>query len=234
MKKKPLLALVLLLCLLLPQAFAQSDWQKPYNKDSGYTYVHFGRYPQTKEGEEQPILWRVLESTDGVVYLLSESILDVAMLHSVAFGYPGWAEADVNLWLQKDFIQKAFTEEEQAALKETELGRASLPSSDDLKNKAYGFATNQSRRALGTPWADSQGLFFYRHKGHSPYWTRTPSDRPHAHRSIKLEGNLGYLGVTNRDMGIRPVIWLVAAQVEVRSGSGSLADPYLLGAKAQE
>ena len=91
-----------------------------------------------------------------------------------------------------------------------------------------------SRRTIGSPYADAKGLYFYRNMGHSPYWLRTPSERKHAHRSIKLEGNLGYLGVTNSDMGSRPVIWLATDQVEAVSGSGSLEDPFVLKVKAQQ
>ena len=70
-------------------------------------------------------------------------------------------------------------------------------------------------------------------KDTAPPKTGTPSDRPHAHRTIKLEGNLGYLGVTNSDMGIRPVIWLQADMVEVSGGSGTLADPFVLSVKTE-
>lgn len=229
-----LLPLLLALLLVLPLGSALMEaWQKPWDPAQGYTYVAFGRYPTDQDGTERPIAWRVLESKDGVLYLLSEYILDVSKLHHVANGYPGWPKADLNAWLQKEFVEKAFTPEELTALKQTEEGLVSLPSSDDVKNQAYGFGTNLSRRTIGTPWADSQGLFFYRHMGHSPYWTRTPSDRPHAHRTIKLEGNLGYLGVTNSDMGVRPVIWLLVDKVAVTGGSGMLADPFALSVKAE-
>lgn len=233
MKKIFALILALALCLSL-SALAQEAWQTPYNKDTGYTYVTFGNYPYEADGTSKPILWRFLETRDGISYLMSEYILHVSQLHSVAQGYPGWDKADLNAWLQKDFVEKAFTEEEAAALFEMEgLGRVSLPSSDDVKNKDFGFDSDKSRRTIGTPYADAIGLFFYRHKGHSPYWMRTPSDRKHAHRSIKLEGNLGYLGVTNSDMGSRPVIWLNDSLVTVAGGSGSMADPFVLTIKAE-
>ena len=226
---KKLFAAALAVLFLLPVVTpAQEAWQRPWNKDQGASYVAFGRYPHLADGTEAPIVWRVLETVDGVVYLMSEYILDVSKLHHDAERYPGWDKADLNAWLQTDFVEKAFDEGEAAALSETAEGIVSLPSSDDLKNKAFGLGTDLTRRTIGTPWADAQGLFFYRHKKHSPYWTRTPSDRPHAHRTIKLEGNLGYLGVTNSDMGIRPVIWLQADMVEVSGGSGTLADPYVL------
>lgn len=234
MRMKRLLALITLMTLLAGAGLAaDGTWFKPYD-GAAYTYVAFGRYPHEASGAEAPILWRALRQEGGTVYLMSEYLIEVSRLHSVAFGYPGWDKADLNLWLNGEFIQKAFSPAEAAALSEQpELGRVSLPSAEDIKEASFGFDSDQARRAIGTKWADSRGLFFYRHKGHSPYWTRTPSTRSHAHITIKLEGNLGYLGVTNSDMGIRPVIWLKADQVTVTGGSGSLQDPFVLGVVSQ-
>ena len=46
-----------------------------------------------------------------------------------------------------------------------------------MKNKAYGFTSNESRKAWGTPYALANGLFKYgsQRGGHSPYWTRSQS-----------------------------------------------------------
>lgn len=228
MKKFPFPLLLLALLLAFSAAAAPATDIRGYDAQAGYAYVNLGSYPTREDGTAAPILWRVLEVKDGVAYLLSDAILDVSRIHNKAQGYPGWAEADLNAWLQKDFIEKAFTAQEAAALVTGEHGIASLPSYDDLKNADYGFTDNMSRRALGTPWADSEGLFWYRHKHHSPYWTRTISDRTFAHRSIKLEGNLGYLGVTAHDMGVRPVIWLSLDKVDAVSGNGSLESPFVL------
>ncbi|MGI6688774.1 MAG: phosphodiester glycosidase family protein [Christensenellales bacterium] len=232
MRIKRLLALITLLFMLMGGAqAADAAWFKPYDKAAGYTYVTFGRYPNDAAGTEAPILWRALQNQGGTVYLMSEYLIEVSRLHSVAFGYPGWKQADLNLWLNGEFIQKAFSADEAAALTEQpELGRVSLPSADDIKEAQFGFDSDKARRAIGTPWADSRGLFFYRHKGHSPYWTRTPSTRDFAHRTTKLEGNIGYLGVTADDLGVRPVIWLALDQVRVSGGSGGVADPYVLTA----
>ena len=48
--------------LLLPAIAARSESNHllPYTPTAGYTYLTLGRYPQTAEGEVQPILWRVL------------------------------------------------------------------------------------------------------------------------------------------------------------------------------
>ncbi|MDI9521328.1 MAG: hypothetical protein QM308_09305 [Bacillota bacterium] len=224
--------LALALILALTPAFASVEL-KGFDKDAGYTYVAFGQYPQDKDGGVQPIIWRVLSVNGNEAYLLSDAILEVSRIHNVAQGYPGWEKADLNAWLQKEFVEKAFMPSAHTALLEKDYGRVSLPSYDDLKNKDFGFTDNMSRRALGTMYADEEGLFYYRHKGHSPYWTRTPSVKKFAHRSIKLEGNLGYLGVTAVDMGVRPVITLNLDLLQSPGGTGSIEDPIVLEALAK-
>ncbi len=230
MRKRYLIIAVLFVLLIAQTAAAEAEnGLRGYSREKGYCYVTFGRYPYDEEGGGQPILWRVLEARDGTAYLLSEYILEVSRLHSLAFGYPGWEKADLNAWLQADFPEQAFTAEEARALvTDPELGRASLPGDEDLKNRDFGFGSDISRRAVGTPWANGRGLFFYRNRNHSPYWTRTQSTREFAHRSIKLEGNIGYLGVTADDMGVRPVIWLDVGSVRIQQGSGTLTDPFIV------
>ncbi len=223
MKRFFALLLVLALCLGMTTALAQVELQG-YSKEKGYTYVAFGSYPQDKDKNTYPIIWRVLAVSGQEAYLLSDAILEVSRIHNVAQGYPGWEKADLNAWLQKEFVEKAFPLA-HTALVEKDYGLVSLPSYDDLKNKDFGFTDNMTRRALGTVYADEEGLFYYRHKGHSPYWTRTPSEKKFAHRSIKLEGNLGYLGVTAKDMGVRPVITINLALLQSLGGTGSIENP---------
>ena len=230
MRKRRLLALVVMFVLLAGLALAWDlAWFQPYEREAGYSYVAFGSYPYEEDGSVRPILWRALKAEGEGVYLMSEYLIEVSRLHAEATGYPGWEEADLNGWLNGAFIEQAFSAAEAGALIQMPgLGRVSLPSREDIKDQALGFGTDESRRALGTPWADSRGLFFYRHQGHSPYWTRTPASREFAHLTTKMEGNIGYLGVTAEDLGVRPVITLAADRVQAVSGSGSLEDPYLL------
>lgn len=67
---------LLLTAWLLSSGFAVADVNlRGYAKENGYQYLAFGRFPQTADGKEQPILWRILSATDKEAYLLSEYIL---------------------------------------------------------------------------------------------------------------------------------------------------------------
>lgn len=231
MRAKHLLVPILCLCLLasaLP-AFAQVQLM-----GGGSQYVTFGSYPHTAAGEKQPILWRVLWAGQGRAYLMSDKILDVKRVDGDQRNYKGWLSSELHAWLQAEFIPMAFTAEEQAALtQEGDLGRVSLPSSDDIKNREYGFVNDKSRFFYGTDYAYAQGLYSYTRNKHSPIFTRTISSKAHAHRSTKVDGGIGYIGVESDDLGLLPVIWVDTTKLQALSGSGAAMDPLVLGAAGE-
>lgn len=222
--------LLVALMLLCAPALVQEPL-RGYDRAAGYQYVLYGRYPQGEAGEEAPILWRVLATEEGNAYLMSEYILAVRRIDGDQWNYKGWLNSELHAWLQEEFAQVAFTPAEQVALAEhEELGRVSLPSSDDIKNPAYGFLKDTNRRLEGTAYARSQGLYVYSGRSYSPIWTRTPSKNTHAHRSTKSGGAIGFIGVESDDLGVLPVIWLNTEAVEIAGGSGTREDPYQLNA----
>ena len=227
--------LPLLLCLLLLMSLSVSAQVQLSGYQDGYQYVTFGSYPQGAAGEAAPILWRVLAAQPGQAYLLSHRILDVKRVDGDQRNYKGWLASELHAWLQTDFLDAAFSQEEQAALLEdAELGRVSLPSADDIKEKAYGFINDKSRYFYGTDYAFAQGLYSYTRGKHSPIFTRTISTRAHAHRATKVDGAIGFIGVESDDLGLLPVIWLDLNRVQVISGSGLEADPLALAPIAEQ
>lgn len=223
-------ALIFTLALLALWAPVQgemplSGWQE----NQAYQYVLFGAYPQGENGERQPVLWRVLRVEEGAACLLSHWILDVRRVHGDQRRYAGFADSELNQWLQDSFLLEAFEPQEREVLREDpQLGRVTLPSVEDLRDERAGFVNNKSRYFYGTPYADSQGLFVYMRTGHSPVYTRTPSQRRHAQRATKTDGTIGYIGVESGDLGVVPLIWLETQRVSVTGGTGSVEDPFLL------
>ena len=228
MRKKQLTILILCLCLAAPVHLALAQVQLT---GGGSQYVAFGSYPHGASGERQPIIWRVLQAGQNQAYLLSDKILDVKRVDGDQRSYKdkGWLKSELHAWLQTEFLTAAFSPEEQAALREdAELGRVSLPSAEDIKNKDFGFTSNKSRFFYGTDYAFSQGLYSYTRNKHSPIFTRTISSKAHAHRSTKVDGAIGFIGVESDDLGLLPVIWLDTQKVQALSGSGTLTDPLVL------
>lgn len=165
-----LLAFILLFSFTL-SAFAEGDL-RGYSQADGYVYVRLGQYPQTAEGEVQPILWRVLAADDSQCILLSEYILFARCMNASLLDYRDefrgdFAKTDLCAYLNGDFASAAFTEEELSLLLPMkDYGKIFIPSEDDLKNKEYGLGVTvkgirntkkilkePGLRAWGTEWA---------------------------------------------------------------------------------
>lgn len=215
-----------------------------WDKEQGYVYLTLGTFPQTKEGERLPILWRVVTVEDGRAYLLSEYVLEARRIHGdykefankpthkTKPGFDGdYTQTEMALYLNGEFMQN-FTEGELALIApDAEMGCFFLLSADDLKNKDYGFVSNESRKAWGTDYAKENGLFVYRvaRGSHSPYWTRTQStSNKQGMRCIKSQGEIGYINVITEDEGLRPACWLDTSKVVILSGTGTKEDPFVL------
>ena len=225
--------LLCLLTLLLAVTCAAAEDIHGYSKkQGGYSYVHFGTFPQDAQGNEAPILWRVLEVKENEAYLLAEYIIDVHYVHldTKAYYDMKWQESDLYAYLQSDFMNRAFTDaEQQVLLQRTEDGAlVTLPQIDDIRNKAYGFADNKSRECKGTDYAKSIGLYLYGDKN-SPWISRNKSkDRPQQQRRVMDEGKLGTVPCGNVDLGIRPCVYVDLDQLIISGGTGVKDDPFLL------
>lgn len=236
--------LMLTVLILSTCALAEGTALRGYDKTDGYVYLTLGDFPQTAEGERLPILWRVLSVEDGRALLLSEYVLEARRIHGDYKEYankpthktkPGFngdfTRTEMSLYLNGDFTAN-FTEAELALIRPDEsYGAFFLLSSDDLKNAAYGFTSNESRKAWGTEYALANGLFRYmaNRGSHSPYWTRTQStSNTQGARCIKSKGELGYINVITEDEGMRPACWLDAAQAGIEGSTGTKDDPFVL------
>lgn len=243
--------LMAMMCLTPAIAEETEPTLRGWDKKDGYVYLTLGTFPQTAEGERLPILWRVLSVEDGSqpgsgrALILSEYVLEARRIHGdykeyankpTNKKYPGFngdfTQTEMSKYLCGEFASANFAEGELAIVAEDEtLGMFFLLSSDDLKNKEYGFTSNESRKAWGTEYALNNGLFKYMaNRGkHSPYWTRTQStSNIKAARCTKSQGELGYMTVDREDEGMRPACWLRMEQIRIDSGSGTKEDPYVL------
>lgn len=243
MLKIRLTALLLALTMLLSlTAAATADGElRGYDKSAGYVYLTMGEYPQTAEGDIQPILWRVLSVDEEKAFLCSEYIL---LAHRIHPDDKEWIAFDADLkqteiwdYMNNDFLPNCFTADEQALILSTEeLGSMFLLSREELNDKSLGFGTNKARKAWGTEYALANGLFKYssKHGKHSPYWTRTQSTTaPYGANCTKAEGNLGYIRVVVADEGCRPACYLDMTQLTVTGGAGTMEDPFTIGKKVE-
>ena len=83
--------------------------------------IFYGSYPQTEEGTDHtPIEWQVLDVQDGKALCLSYYGLDAQPFNTV-WAEVCWDGCTLRTWLNDDFLNAAFTPEEQAAVELTHV-----------------------------------------------------------------------------------------------------------------
>ncbi len=75
----------------------------------------FGRYPQGANGEIKPITWRVLERETDHLLVIAANALDCQPYHKRWFGCT-WAGCTLRRWLNDEFMNEAFNEQEQQCI----------------------------------------------------------------------------------------------------------------------
>lgn len=77
--------------------------------------VTFGSFPQTVDAQEEPIEWYVLHKSDAKMLLISVYGLVAKPFHET-FGDITWEGCTLRAWLNNDFLNRAFTTEEQSCI----------------------------------------------------------------------------------------------------------------------
>ena len=145
MLKRLSLVMVLLLMLLALEA-GLADGIKPAELQVEPTVgalIPFGRYEQDNNDGNGPesILWVVLELDDEGMVLLSRDGL-AAHPYSGEAGDATWEGCSLRQWLNEDFLNEAFSEEEQAMLATVRLpadGNPEYPgpTGNDTEDRVY-------------------------------------------------------------------------------------------------
>lgn len=146
-------------------------------------YVYFGKYPQTGS-EDQPIRWRIVDNTDGLLTLITDVIL---FNGDFDLRYSNYEKSKIRKYITGEFSAFAFSSEEQALIVPTCLedgicDNVFLPSLEEMRKIER---TERIRKA--TPYAKSIGTSTYpctyKSEKHLVdrgwYWTRTPYKPPY-------------------------------------------------------
>lgn len=226
MRNHRLLALLIALTFLLP-LLANASSLRGFDPKEGMAYALFGEYPTQADGGREAILFRVLSVQDDQVILLSDKVLDAKPANTKG-AYNGFLGSSLDEWLQGAFKNSAFSRQEQEAIKKDKdrlfIG---LPTGSDLRNRDFGFTSDQSRLAPGTPYALSKGLLSFS-AAHASYWMEDPAQSMRgAQRRVLDRGVLGYTAATADNIGVRPKVVLSQDSIVSVTGAGSLESPFV-------
>ena len=118
---KKLIAAILFLTMFFSVAPAEESLPDLSNISVG-DIITFGRYEQDNNPDNgpEPIEWIVLDVQDGKALLLSKYGLDAKPYHTERAEIT-WEECTLRAWLNNEFLNTAFSAEEQSAILVTEV-----------------------------------------------------------------------------------------------------------------
>ena len=185
--------------------------------------ITFGSYEQDTDQTtgKEPIEWVVMEVEGGDAMLLSRYVLDI-LAYNDGNMKTSWKKSSLRSWLNSTFYDEAFTGEEKAQLliKELETKYDEGTTADPVTlmtcpDALRIFENHQARQCVGTEYAKAKGLYqSKKYKGFTHWWTRNPSWESYNKASyVAASGGTMKCGapLTNRNFGVRPLIYLKAA-----------------------
>ena len=172
---------------------------------------------------ESPLRWYVLDDAGGVYTLISENVIDTHEFCNINDGIDlFWCDSTVRKWLNSDFINLAFTADEQQDIITTNVkydttgggypyGGGS-PEFATASNKVYlidGFEIEQGIFSnSGVPVVAKGTRYIDRHQEYWEYWLRGGCQWKYGNLWAAYIANNGGLGIyyPTYSKGIRPVI----------------------------
>ena len=189
--------------------------------------VNFGTYEQDNKSDngKEKITWIVLAAEKGKILVVSEKVLDTKTYNNERADIT-WENSSVRAWLNKDFMDAAFTAKEKKSIVESAVVNSdnpkyNTPGGNETKDKLFllsfdeatkYFTTDELRRAQGTEFAKSNGLKLDEsilYAGNSVWWLRTPGLKANHACYVNNDGVIYQtLFVDLPNFGIRPAMWV--------------------------
>ena len=140
-------------------------------------------------GQKEPIEWLVLEVRGNEALLISRYGLDCRQYHHKYVDMT-WENCDLRKWLNHDFLKAAFSPEESARIKVSELRNDDNPrhgtgGGNSTKDRVFClsiaeaeryFRDNKERQCQPTEYARNQGAWVDDSNGCCCWWLRSPGD----------------------------------------------------------
>lgn len=181
----------------------------------------------------EPIKWRVIKCENGEALLLSDIVMD-KQKYNKRLKKVTWEKSTLRKWLNKKFMNRAFSSSEQEAIRTTKVinednyyyktdgGNDTLDKiyllslSETDEEKEYGFTDSYGMTIKYSNYADLDDYQYW--------WLRTPGEKNISAAAVDMFGK-AYVGGGESDMelGIRPVLHLNLLATDDYSYAGKIA-----------
>ena len=221
-------AVLLLLAVLA--ACSAGGAEEPVFRQAG-NIVTLGRFEQDNNAADgpEPIEWIILEMQEGRALLLSRYALD-AMPYNTESADVTWETCSMRAWLNGEFLNSAFTDEERAAILLSDLDNSSsagfpgygtsggVTTADFVFLLSWAeadryFPGNLGKLCSPTSCAIASGAWTSRSytaddgKAACSWWLRSPGLEQN---DAMCDGNIAYRrdDVSAKDICVRPALWI--------------------------
>lgn len=181
--------------------------------------VTYGAYEQDNNLDNgvEAIEWVVLECDGNKALVISKYCIEWLPFHNT-FTEVGWKNSSIRSWLNNTFLDAAFTMEEKTSIISTQNINPDFYDDSESERNWLGTTTDRIF-LLSSSEADTyfssdsdryaEGTEYVCNKGNSAswyWWLRSANNIKYA--GFVSEGELGYGEEVDRNMGIRPAMWI--------------------------
>ena len=190
------------------------------NRSKVKDIFEFGSYPFEADSSAKPIKWIILKQDGNKVLLLSAYGLD-AKPYNKKWESITWETCTLRKWLNEDFYNAAFSDEEKKQIittnvQNTDNPKYNTPGGNDTEEKVFllsideaeQYLTEFERRLPPTPYAVKSGASTW--NGNCWWWLRSPGDDPKDAALVGLDGRIHDDGsIVDGDIyAVCPALWI--------------------------
>lgn len=187
--------------------------------------VFFGAYEQDADASEgkKAIEWLVLAKEGNRALVISKYALDVQPYNTKKADVT-WETCTLRKWLNGEFLNSAFTAEEQAKILDTNVPADKNPIYDTNSGNATTdkvfllsinevkkyFSSDSARQCKATDYAVANCAYVYSDSDNCFWWLRSPGDIQFSAADVLIAGSVNYRGDSVRSGGdcVRPTLWI--------------------------
>ena len=189
-------------------------------------YVFFGSYEQDDDisNGKEDIEWLVLDVVEERVLLISKYALDSKLFNATDGGVT-WETSTIREWLNNDFYNDAFSDDEKAVIPTVMVSADENPSykygyvGNDTQDKVFllsyleaknYFSSSRARVCVSTTYAERKGATKTSSSNMCPWWLRTSGSTQNSAACVLSSGDMSASGriASEFSRGVRPAMWI--------------------------
>lgn len=192
--------------------------------------IKFGNYFINDNKTKEPIEWQVLEVSNDKALLITKDAIDCKPYNNERRDIT-WEDCSLRQWLNNEFINQAFSKEEQNKILLTNISNSNnskygTNGGNDTQDKIFllsidevqkYFKYDKDRECKVTNHAKQQGVWTYEIKsklgeekyvGNCDWWLRSPGEDQFCAAQVTCIGKIDHSTVDYNGIAVRPALYI--------------------------